>query len=1056
MKNDLTFFTNEPKRTLNERFNRILRNNTQFFDVLVGYFRTSGFYRLYEAMESVDKIRILVGLNVDKQTIDIIDTAKGNIILSNAQLKDGYSKSIIEEFENSEDSKELEVGVKTFIEWLKTGKLEMRMYPKDKIHAKVYIIRKNEDSENYGSVITGSSNFSESGLVNNLEFNVELKDSRDVEFALDKFEELWKESIDISETFAQTIANDTWIRDDITPYELYLKTIYEFFEEEINTDKIKGLDDLLPDGYMKLQYQLDAVTQAKRILNNYGGVFISDVVGLGKTYICAMLAKSLKNSRKLIICPPVLVDYWEGVMNEFDVSAKVISLGKLDHLLEDKESLAKFDYVFIDEAHRFRNSKTNNFSKLHEICYGKKVILISATPINNYSSDIENQLYLFQPKHNSNIIPNEKNLEGFFTNLNSKLRKLEKGSKAYMDQVRANSAVIRDKLLRHVMVRRTRSEIKEYYKDDLAKQGLRFPTLGNPEKIIYTFDSATDTIFKETIGIIKKLSYARYQSAKYLKVDSNISGLLSSQTFIGGFMKSVLVKRLESSFFAFKKTLSRFIKSYEDFINMSKSGKIYISKKIDVYELLDNGDDEKLMNLVADEKVQAFKTEDFNDIFFADLNSDLSWLKTLAGRWDMITVDPKLEQFKKEMVDNSILSKGKKIIFTESKETAQYVGDSLKSIFGDKVVVFSGESSPYLKKQIEKSFNPKFINENEDKYDILITTDVLAEGINLHRANILVNYDLPWNPTRIMQRVGRINRVGSTFDRIYVFNFLPTSTTTSQLPLEERIMEKLQAFHDTLGEDYKYLSDDEVVSSHRLYEILTKKQDEGEDGINPELQYLALIRKIRDEDIELFERIKKLPIKSKSSKHSELITKESVLTFFRKGSLKAFYISDDDESKELCFLDAIGYIKASPTLKKIKIEDNYYKLLEKNKKTFNNKIDVDEMFVDSNIKTAMSGNDGQIMKILKAILKCREFTANEIENINKMLELFENGEIPDNLSKQIMQILKKIEGGMECSVERYHIIYDKIPALYFDGRRDTNKKQVAKKQIILSSYITEE
>ena len=420
MKNDLTFFTNEPDRTLYERFNRILRNNTQFFDVLVGYFRTSGFYRLYESMANVDKIRILVGLNVDKQTIDIIDKSKETTIISNAQIKNQYSKSLILEFENSDDSKDLENGVKTFIEWLKNGKLEMRMYPKDKIHAKVYIIRKNENSENYGSVITGSSNFSESGLVNNLEFNVELKDSRDVEFALEKFEELWKDSIDISNVYVDTISNSTWIRDDITPYELYLKTIYEYFEEEINIDKIKGIEDLLPDGYMKLQYQLDAVTQAKRILNNYGGVFISDVVGLGKTYICAMLAKSLKNTRKLIICPPVLVDYWEQVMNEFDVSAKVCSLGKLDLLLEDKELLAKYDYVFIDEAHRFRNDKTESFSKLHEICYGKKVILISATPINNYTSDIENQLYLFQPKHNSNIIPNEKDLTRFFANLNTK------------------------------------------------------------------------------------------------------------------------------------------------------------------------------------------------------------------------------------------------------------------------------------------------------------------------------------------------------------------------------------------------------------------------------------------------------------------------------------------------------------------------------------------------------------------------------------------------------------------------------------------------------------
>lgn len=606
------------------------------------------------------------------------------------------------------------------------------------------------------------------------------------------------------------------------------------------------------------------------------------------------------------------------------------------------------------------------------------------------------------------------------------------------------------------MVRRTRSEIKEYYKDDLEKQGLRFPVLGNPEKIIYSFNEKTNEIFNETIKIIKSLSYARYMSAQYLKENSKISVLLNSQNFIGGFMKSVLVKRLESSFFAFKKTLSRFIKSYEDFINMFKTGKIFISKKVDVYELLDNGDDEKLMNLVEDNKVQMFKTTDFKDVFFADLERDLSWLRTLAQRWELITEDPKLEEFKQELLNNKILKSGKKIIFTESKETAQYVGKALKEIFTDKVVIFSGESSPALKKQIEKSFNPKCTDENEDKYDILITTDVLAEGINLHKANILINYDLPWNPTRIMQRVGRINRVGSSFDKIYVFNFLPTSATNAQLPLEERIMEKLQAFHDTLGEDYKYLSDEEVVSSHKLYEILTKKQDEDNDGINPELQYLALIRKIRDEDIALFEKIKKLPIKSKSSKKNSNIDTESVITFFRKGPLKAFYLSNANESKELTFLDAVDYIKATPSVKRIKIEDTYYNLLNKNKHQFDTKIDFEDLITEESTRVSNAGNDGQIKKILKSILSCRQFTTTEVDNINKMLDLFENGEIPANLSKQIMQVLKKIDGGKECAVEIYHVIYDKIPTLYFEEKQDTSKNKTLKKQIILSCYLREE
>ncbi|MBQ7418176.1 MAG: helicase, partial [Acidaminococcaceae bacterium] len=501
MVNDLKFFTNEPERDLYSRFSTILKNNTQFFDVLVGYFRTSGFFKLYPAMEAIEKIRILVGLNVDKYTVDIIDQAEQ---LTIKEAKEKFSNSVENEFEQSETTSDIEKGVLQFIEWLKSGKLEMRMYVKAPIHAKVYIMRKDPDKcDYYGSIITGSSNFSEAGLKNNLEFNVELKDSPDVRFALERFEDLWKDGIPIQDAYIEAVEQRTWLRNDITPYEIYLKTLYEFFREEINADKDVLASNLLPEGHMRLQYQIDAVVQAKKILQAYNGVFISDVVGLGKTYICAMLAKSLGKGKKLVICPPVLVSYWEEVLLEFDVAAKVVSLGKLDSIIQAN---IDYEYVFVDEAHRFRNAGTDSFSKLHEICYGKKVVLISATPINNYTSDIENQIYLFQPKHNSNIV-GVKNLEGFFATLNGKLKGMEKGTSEYMEQIRKNSEAIRDKLLRHIMIRRTRTEIENYYHDDLVKQGLTFPKLGAPEKIIYSFDEVTDGVFNETIAAIKDFTY---------------------------------------------------------------------------------------------------------------------------------------------------------------------------------------------------------------------------------------------------------------------------------------------------------------------------------------------------------------------------------------------------------------------------------------------------------------------------------------------------------------------------------------------------------------------
>ena len=1048
---DLKFFTNEPERTLYDRFNKILKTNTQYFDIIVGYFRTSGFFRLCDAMRGIDKIRILVGMNVDKTTVDLIEQSEGGtIVMSQKESKQKYSEEIVSEFENSEDSKEVEDGVRCFVEWLKSGKLELRMYTEQPIHAKVYIMRKNPELCDYfGSVITGSSNFSYNGLVNNLEFNVELKDSADVHFALERFEELWAKAVDVSQITQETIEEKTWIKDNITPYELYLKTIFEYFDDEINADQIALINELFPEGYMRLQYQIDAIIQAKNILEKYNGVFISDVVGLGKTYICALLAKSLKNARHLIICPPVLVEYWQEVLDDFYVHADVCSLGKLDHILENPEKLDRYDYVFVDEAHRFRNAKTEGYEKLHQICFGKKVVLISATPINNYASDIENQVYLFQPKHNSNVIPNVSNLEGFFSQLKGRLAKLEKGTPAYFTQLRKNSEEIRDRLLRHVMVRRTRSEIKQYYADDLAAQGLSFPKLGNPEKVIYSFNKEIESVFNETVKVIKSISYARYQPLLYLKDQSKYSTMLAAQKNMGGFMKSILVKRLESSFFAFRKTLGRFIESHRKFIGMFQSGEVYVSKKVDVYDLLDNGDDYKLMQLVESEKVQYFKSDDFTAFYLPSIEKDLGLLEYIYNLWAGVTSDPKLEEFVRELKTNPILIGTKKIIFTESKETAGYIGEKLKEIYGERVVVFSGESSDYLKREIEESYNPKLKGRGNDKYDILITTDVLAEGINLHRSNVLINYDLPWNPTRIMQRVGRINRVGTEFDQIYVFNFFPTSQANAELPLETRIMEKLQAFHDILGEDFKYLSEDEQVSSHRLYETLTGSLDT-EEEVNPELAYLALIRKIRDEDIDLFEKIKKLPRKCKAGKKSSLAAGHTTLSFIRKGRLKSFFLSADGvDARELTFLETMAYLQCEPAARAISIGKEFYEQLANNKAAFNHKIWLEER--ETTEGKIISGNDKKILTYLKALLACRKFTENQELMIEKMKLLLENGELPQALTKQIVADIKTSKS--ENEVEIYHIILDSIPAKYFEGRKNKLYDRAGKKQVILSCYL---
>ncbi len=1048
---DTKFFTNEPNNTLYERFAAVLKSNTQFFDILVGYFRSSGFFSMYEALKDVEKIRILVGLNVDKHTIDFYDLANEQYTVFDISTNQGkviMQKEVEQEFAETEPSSDVEQGVRIFIEWLKSGKMEMRMYIKNPIHAKVYIMRKDPEKvpDMFGNVITGSSNFSVAGLKNNLEFNVELKDAPDVKYALDRFEALWADGIDIKDAYIEAIEQNTWMRDDITPYEIFLKTLYEYFKEEINDDKNK-IDELLPKGYMPLQYQFDAVTQAKKKLDAYNGVFISDVVGLGKTYICALLAKTFNRSAwKLIICPPVLKDYWESVLKEFDVArCDVESLGKLDKVIS--KGTDKYEYVFIDEAHRFRNSDNESYSMLHQICRGKKIILISATPINNYTSDIENQLYLFQAKQSGNI-NGIKNLDGFFRKLEGQLKKFEKGSSEYKKQLHENSELIRDRLLREVMVRRTRSEVQKYYAKDLESQGLTFPKTGNPEKIIYTFDEQMDKSFSETIETIKTFKYARYTPLLYLREKDEYSTILVAQRNMGGFMKGVLVKRLESSFFAFRRTLGRFIESYENFIKMYEAGEVYISKKVNVYDLLENEDEAALSYHIEHQNIMKFDSGKFEPTFIRDLRNDLIQLLYLRDMWADIKTDPKLEEFRNQLLNNETI-KGKKIIvFTESKETAEYLADNLKDIYGSRLVYFSGQSSSSLKASIEDSFNPKFKEKGNDKYDLLITTDVLAEGINLHRANILINYDLPWNPTRIMQRVGRINRVGSEFDRIFVYNFFPTAQAASQMPLEDRIMEKLQAFHDTLGNDFKILSEEEDVTPKGLFERLNSNPDDDETSTNPELAYLQKIREIRDTNTDLYSRIRAIPPKAKTGKKSPVKDEHSTLSFIRKGAYKTFFKNASEEPQQMTFMEAIQQIECEPDELKLSVGSDYYEQLKINTNAFDEFLREEKEITLE--KPMLTGNDKKAITLFKAILSSRKLTEDEEEVARKLIARWENGEINDKVSKDV---IKESKLSHIDAVELYHALMKHIPETYLEDVHDKQEKDNAVKEVVLSCYL---
>jgi HKD family nuclease len=368
MTTDTRFITNEQGQTLLQRFMTLIGNDTEAFDCLVGYFYSSGFHLLSPALEKTDKIRVLIGLNTDQETFDHILKSRQQLELhlSHAETKEVYAQTVVKELEAVEESKEVEAGVRTFIDWLVNKKLEIRAFPEGNLHAKLYIMTHKKGARDKGRIVTGSSNFSVSGLTGNLELNVELKDSGDYDFALHKFNELWEKSVDVSEKYVQTVNEKTWLNDGISPYDLYLKLLYEYFQEEIN--QTSDEDAYIPEDYMELDYQNQAVTSAVQIIKKYGGVFLSDVVGLGKTYISALLAQRLhKNGRILVLAPPHLLDRnnqgsWPNVFYHFGVSAKFESIGQLDKIIESGTD--KYKTVFIDEAHRFRSDDTDTYAKL--------------------------------------------------------------------------------------------------------------------------------------------------------------------------------------------------------------------------------------------------------------------------------------------------------------------------------------------------------------------------------------------------------------------------------------------------------------------------------------------------------------------------------------------------------------------------------------------------------------------------------------------------------------------------------------------------------------------
>ena len=949
------FFTNEKENTLLEKIEGVFKyRKVHFFDALVGYFRASGYFRIRKFIQQTPKIRILVGINVDKLTYQA--NRQGLLFNpSEEKTQEEFFDEIKRNIQEAKYDKEVEDGMYQFIEDIMTGRITMRIHPKQNIHAKIYIFREEVyHPHSYGSVITGSSNLTEAGLEKNFEFNVELRYDDDIQFATETFEKLWAESVEIDISHIEKIKRESYLNPDFTPYEVYLKFLLEYFGKSIDFDPNSVSD--LPNGYKKLSYQIDAVNDGYAKMMKHNGFFLSDVVGLGKTVVSALIAKKFffsngfpaYRSHTLIIVPPAMQTSWEATLSEFKLdNFKVITNGSL-HKIQNPEL---YDLIIVDEAHKFRSDTASMYTELQKLCktqakhydgslHDKKVILVSATPLNNKPEDIANLVYLFQDSKDSTL--EEGNLQKFFREQIDRYNKLKKQKNISLiaEEIKAIYERIRVKVVEPLTVRRTRTDLMENdaYKQDLLKQGIQFPEVKAPCKIYYQLDDRLDDLYDKTIMYLSDqnngLQYYRYQAIKYLKPDKKNkykkADMISVQ--LAKIMKTLLVKRIDSSFYAFKQSLKRYYNANQIMLNMFEKGTIYIAPNLKVNELLSEDKEEDLIKLIeeardTDSTIEICTPNDFVEGFKDGIEADNKILKELVKLWDEVDSDPKLDIFidylKTRLFDKEINQEGKLVIFSESKETTKYLSDSLRENGFDHILTVQSDNRDTQMPILLTNFDANYKGEKKNDFNIVISTEVLAEGVNLHRANVIVNYDTPWNSTRLMQRIGRVNRIGSSAKAIYIFNFFPTSKVNNDIELEKKAKMKLFAFHAALGEDSQIYSTDETPESFGLFD---KNIDEGRDE---KLRYLMWLRQLKAENPDLIKHINKLPLRARVGRKSKLLP-GSTIVFIRNKRRDAFtFIRANGDVEDLTFLEAAKEFEARIDEKSIPLHAKHHEQVAK-------------------------------------------------------------------------------------------------------------------------------
>lgn len=674
---------------------------------------------------------------------------------------------------------------------------------------------------------------------------------------------VWDLAIDVAAIFMEEF-RASWAMAACSPYFAYLHMAWHYLR--LHDGKLESQLVWADARFARLaEFQLDAVRQAVRIIEAHNGCFVADVVGLGKSFIGAGLLKYFQLSaelRPLVICPAPLVSMWEQQCEDWDLNARVVSVGALTDnselapafRLEDNR-LRFREIVLIDESHLFRNDDNQRYQLLSQfLSSGRRVILLSATPMNRSPYDIYHQLKLFHQQERTRLPVSPALLRPFF------------------DQVERGQARLQD-LLPHVLVRRTRRDIvRAYGRDavtgariraedlaeyasgqrravlDLAGRSFSFPT-----RILKTVSYSMEATYGPGVyGQIRDMLVARAQRpgpslryARYRRLDYVLPAhrhlyaqLAGTANSLSGLMRSLLFKRLESSTAAFLGTTRRMHESISRMLQAVESGQVLQSD--DAEELAASSDDHLQFADIADTGGVRIEHLDRHK-FASDLRSDRGVLEAMIAIVSSVDSrrNAKLLALRR-LIDEGGHAASKVLVFTQFHETATMIHEAMSQWYPSKVVACcTGTAGD--RARIPVRFSPRShpdtrLRAHETEIDMLVSSDVLSEGVNLQQCNLVINFDLHWNPVRLIQRFGRVDRIGSAHESILAFNFLPELALDANLGLQARLSEQIREIHEVIGEDSAILDPRERLNEDAMYAIYEAERlsDDGVEGAGAE------------------------------------------------------------------------------------------------------------------------------------------------------------------------------------------------------------------------------